>query len=181
MTVDFRRIFVTVGTTKFQKLTDTIQTDEILLHLQRVNCETLIVQYGGVSPIPAEFIDRCRTVFGITVECYDYKPSILADITGSDLVISHAGAGSCTEILAASKPLIVVVNDDLMDNHQTELAQQLCIDGYLLYCHPATLGGTLATLSETIPRLRRYARNERNMTDLIDHLDTMMGFRWDQG
>jgi beta-1,4-N-acetylglucosaminyltransferase len=44
------------------------------------------------------------------------------------------GAGSCLEVLAANKPLIIVVNEDLMDNHQMELASQLYSDGHALYC-----------------------------------------------
>jgi UDP-N-acetylglucosamine transferase subunit ALG13 len=44
---------------------------------------------------------------------------------GADLVISHAGAGSVLEALHAHKSLLVVVNDSLMDNHQTELAHKM--------------------------------------------------------
>lgn len=44
------------------------------------------------------------------------------------------GAGSCLEVLGAGKPLLVVVNDKLMDNHQLELAKKLQADGHLLYC-----------------------------------------------
>lgn len=45
-----------------------------------------------------------------------------------------SGAGSCLETLGAGKPLLVVVNDSLMDNHQLELARQLHMDSHLLYC-----------------------------------------------
>jgi beta-1,4-N-acetylglucosaminyltransferase len=38
------------------------------------------------------------------------------------------------EVLAAGKPLVIVVNEDLMDNHQKELASQLYHDGHALYC-----------------------------------------------
>lgn len=38
------------------------------------------------------------------------------------------------ETLGAGRPLLVVVNDKLMDNHQLELARQLHMDSHLLYC-----------------------------------------------
>ncbi len=49
-------------------------------------------------------------------------------------VFFSSGAGSCLEALGAGKPLLVVVNDKLMDNHQLELARQLHMDSHLLYC-----------------------------------------------
>ncbi|XP_075691951.1 UDP-N-acetylglucosamine transferase subunit ALG13-like isoform X2 [Rhinoderma darwinii] len=64
----------------------------------------------------------------------------------ADLVISHAGAGSCLETLEARKPLIVVINEKLMSNHQLELAKQLHKDGHLYYCTCSSLGNTLKTL-----------------------------------
>lgn len=49
---------------------------------------------------------------------------------------THAGAGSILEALSLQKPLVVVINDQLMNNHQTELARQLHKDGHLLYTTP---------------------------------------------
>lgn len=46
------------------------------------------------------------------------------------LVLSHAGAGTCLEALEAGKPLLVVVNDFLADNHQLELASKFNQEGY---------------------------------------------------
>ncbi|CAO3567607.1 unnamed protein product [Mortierella alpina] len=43
----------------------------------------------------------------------------------ADLIISHAGSGSILEALRLKKKLIVVVNEDLMDNHQQELGSAL--------------------------------------------------------
>ena len=38
------------------------------------------------------------------------------------------------EALNFGKPLVVVVNEKLMDNHQFELARHLHKDNHLLYC-----------------------------------------------
>ena len=46
-------------------------------------------------------------------------------------------------VLEAKKPLIVVVNENLMDNHQKELAEKLGGDGYLEYCLCSTLLSTI--------------------------------------
>ena len=54
----------------------------------------------------------------------------------ADLIISHAGAGSCLEALENRRRLLVVINESLMDNHQIELACALKECNYLEYCYP---------------------------------------------
>ena len=42
------------------------------------------------------------------------------------------GAGTITETIKAQTPLIVVVNEALMDNHQIQLAEGLASQGLLI-------------------------------------------------
>ncbi|XP_078340519.1 UDP-N-acetylglucosamine transferase subunit ALG13-like [Crassostrea virginica] len=135
-----KSVFVTVGTTQFEKLTDHICSSAVLSTLLNLGYSKVVVQRGhGKDPL----IDK---VSGIDVEVYTLKPSISEDIEQASLVISHAGAGSCLETLAAKKPLLVVINDDLMDNHQVELAYQLKKDEHLFFCTVSTLVDTLTSV-----------------------------------
>ncbi|CAI5450891.1 unnamed protein product [Caenorhabditis angaria] len=81
---------------------------------------------------------------------------------------SHAGAGTCLEVLKLQKPFIVVINELLMDNHQAELAVALAEGAHLLHCTPFTLSETirnsgLFTLIPYIPlsqkRVARFIDN----------------------
>lgn len=170
------RVFVTVGTTLFVELIETVTSNEVLALLANYHCKQLVLQYGAGHRIPSEKIRHIQNEFDIRVDCFDYKATIQPDIASSDLVISHAGAGSCIEVLSAKKPLIVVVNNKLMDNHQTELAHQLHSDGHLLYCLPSTLIQTLCTLDQTIFTLKPYESADENMLKFINHLNSIMGF-----
>ena len=60
--------------------------------------------------------------------------------------ILNAGSGSIFETLRLGKPLIVVVNEDLMDNHQSELAEELADRKHLYCARPQTLQQTVANM-----------------------------------
>ncbi|XP_036933926.1 UDP-N-acetylglucosamine transferase subunit ALG13 homolog [Acanthopagrus latus] len=140
-----KTVFVTVGTTSFDELIERVTTSEAVQALKARGYERLVLQVGRGSLLPDA--DSCPHV---RLEAFRFKDSIAEDIKQADLVISHAGAGSCMETLGAGRPLLVVVNDKLMDNHQLELARQLHMDSHLLYCTCSTLTETLRTMDLSV-------------------------------
>jgi len=143
------KVFVTVGTTQFDSLVHKVCEEEIQTVLKKAGYTCMVVQAGKCEAAPPS-----KTPLQVT--WYNYKPSISEDMTSADLVISHAGAGTCLEALEQGKPLIVVVNDQLMGNHQVELAERLAQDNHLVYATPSTLLQTIqdfepATLTPYTP------------------------------
>ncbi|KAL3044710.1 hypothetical protein OYC64_013066 [Pagothenia borchgrevinki] len=138
-----KTVFVTVGTTSFDELIESITSPETVQALTARGYERLVLQVGRGSLVPAA--DSCPHV---TLEAYRFKDSIAEDIEQADLVISHAG--SCLESLGAGKSLLVVVNDKLMNNHQLEMARQLHMDSHLLYCTCSTLSETLRAMDLSV-------------------------------
>lgn len=65
------------------------------------------------------------------VKLWKFKPSLEEEYERADLVISHAGSGTILDVLRLGKPLIVVPNPTLLDNHQEELASALAELGHL--------------------------------------------------
>jgi beta-1,4-N-acetylglucosaminyltransferase len=85
---------------------------------------------------------RGRVKGSMKIILYRYKNDILEDMEEADLIISHAGAGSIMEGLGLQKQMVVVINESLMGNHQTEVADALEAENYLF----STTPGKLATL-----------------------------------
>ncbi|XP_058116007.1 UDP-N-acetylglucosamine transferase subunit ALG13 homolog [Anopheles ziemanni] len=166
----FKNVFVTVGTTQFDELVRAVISNDVLEELVNLGCETLTIQFGkGLEPDLRNANQRTT----ISVTGYSLKSNIADDISKADLVISHAGAGSCIEVLEAGKTLIVVVNETLMDNHQTELAERLNKEKCLFYCTPDTLQSTL--VGSDFSQLQSLAPGA--LDSFVDHLDKFMGFK----
>eukprot|EP01083_Nonionella_stella_P088369 246245_1 len=143
-----KQCFITVGTTKFDLLIEILNCGDILELLHIKGFSKLTVQFGRGTVEPAQLIERARSFPDFSVEAFRFADSLDEYINRADLVISHAGAGSILETLRASKPLLVVVNQELMDNHQVELAEGLGSKGYLRWCTPETLCKTIAEFDE---------------------------------
>ncbi|XP_063705614.1 UDP-N-acetylglucosamine transferase subunit ALG13 homolog [Culicoides brevitarsis] len=167
----FSSIFVTVGTTQFNELIKTICTTEVREALKEIGCKTLTIQ-TGTGDVPTEITEIYANTEGITLKTYELKSTIAQDIKEADLVVSHAGAGSCIEVLRAGKPLLTVINDELADNHQVELAEELCRQGYLFFCTPKRLAQALRQFDAT--KLKKYEQG--NVKEFVKYLDNFMGF-----
>lgn len=121
-----KSVFVTVGTTKFDELIASVTEHFILDTLKSKGYTSMTIQMGNGT-----FIPKPSDVMKIS--SYKFKPDIGPDISNSDLVISHGGAGSIMQALDHGKSLLVIINEKLMDNHQYELAEKLFDEKRLYY------------------------------------------------
>lgn len=164
-------VYVTVGTTKFDSLINKVTSDEVLQILKSKGCKNLILQLGNGSPVDVKDIND---KFGIAVDQYEFKyESVRSDIINSDLIIGHAGAGTCMDILNNGKPGLVVVNEELMNNHQIELAEQLGQEKYLYFCSIENIASCLESMDFTA--LKPYVEGNNNMHDFVEYLNDIIG------
>lgn len=147
-------LFVTVGSTRFDRLVNYILSDEFINILLELRFKRLIVQ-SGQSAYDKKRVDVMNNC-PLDVTIYDYKSSIVDDIKAADVVIGHAGAGTCLEVLRLRKKLIVIANESLMDNHQNELAEQLSEDLYAIQATLDNLGESLIKVCRETKRLRPF-------------------------
>jgi beta-1,4-N-acetylglucosaminyltransferase len=164
-----KTLFVTVGSTKFEQLINRILKVDILNLLKSNSFKRVILQVGNGRHDDDQLFNFKETSFSfkneevskffkenIEIIAYRYKSSIREDMLSADLVISHAGAGSVMESLDAGKKLIVVVNENLMDNHQLELAEKMFEEGFLLYTNCAGLADKIELITNNEFNLAKY-------------------------
>jgi len=142
----FERIFVTVGTTKFDELIQSLNNQEAYENLIQFGCQKLTLQIGMTDFVPSFLLEK-QDEGEILIDIYSLKPSIKEDMEDATFVISHGGAGSILEALGMEKPTIVVVNDRLMDNHQMELASSLASNNHVFTSTPSNLLEAMTSLS----------------------------------
>lgn len=112
-------LFVTVGSTSFSALTDFLAQPDVQKALLDCNIAQVTIQYGAHKP---RLSSDQKSSDCPTLTTFAYAPSLRKHIQDATLIISHAGAGTILEVIDMGKPLIVVVNSALMNDHQTELA-----------------------------------------------------------
>ncbi|KAM9903482.1 hypothetical protein OXX69_007917 [Metschnikowia pulcherrima] len=155
-------LFTTGATVTFRPLLDEITNPDFLELLANAGFRAISIQYGNeISAaganlskvyfsellaskglveqfdleIASEFNDKSETIFRnskFTLRVFGFANNINTYISQADLVVSHAGTGSVLDTLRSKKPLIVVTNDSLMDNHQAEIAARFEAENYLV-------------------------------------------------
>ncbi|KAG6919934.1 hypothetical protein DXG01_013283 [Tephrocybe rancida] len=141
--------FATVGSTRFDSLVQSILSLPVLSALRLKGYTQVVVQCGNSSFELASSISSGRELTvekdGVEIELWKFKPTLQDDYEKADLVISHAGSGTILDVLRLGKPLLVVVNPTLLDNHQQELASALAGLGHLQYSSIPDLAQTIET------------------------------------
>ncbi|EDV30437.1 uncharacterized protein Dana_GF22939 [Drosophila ananassae] len=169
--MDLKTVYVTVGTTKFDALVAAITSEPALKALKTRQCQKLIIQHGNSLPLTEDAVQLIRDSLGLEIEQYKFRPN-REDIRDADLIIGHAGAGTCMDILNNNKHGLIVINDQLMDNHQWELARQLASENYLYYSKVADLDENLATLD--FNALKPYETQPENLKKFVAAVNELM-------
>lgn len=125
--------FVTVGTTRFDALVRSVDSPEFEIALLSRGFSKLVVQAGAGGHAPERLLELNKmsnseratsssasaatatttttktsrfsgtTANGLSVEFFDYAPSLRDRFAAADLVVTHAGAGSIFETLSMSR------------------------------------------------------------------------------
>ncbi|CAB3397042.1 unnamed protein product [Caenorhabditis bovis] len=145
--------FVTVGTTLFEDLINEVLSDQCLTELRKLGIHKLKIQIGHGNfndAVKQKFFNNTQLDEGnskhddIEIEYFRFLPNLNDNMKEAMIIIGHAGAGTCLEVLRLNKPFIVVINEKLMDNHQAELAMKLSEGLHLLHCTPTSLSSTIS-------------------------------------
>ncbi|KAK7467034.1 N-acetylglucosaminyldiphosphodolichol N-acetylglucosaminyltransferase catalytic subunit alg13 [Stygiomarasmius scandens] len=166
--------FVTVGSTRFDSLVNRVLSDAILSALRDRGYTKLVVQCGNSEFAYAHLLEPETRLEqnGVSIELWKFKPSLQEEYERADLVVSHAGSGTILDVLRMKKPLIVVPNPTLLDNHQEELALALEHLGYLKSSTPSNLETSIQEFEPS--SLQEFPPFEPSR--FRDLLDQEMGF-----
>lgn len=84
-------LFVTVGSTCFDKLIQETTSATFLSSLPSLGVKKVVFQYGASEQLFHDNMQAYNKGAVLDMDGYKYKPSIQKDIEQADIVIAHAG------------------------------------------------------------------------------------------
>lgn len=111
-------IFVTVGTTPFPSLIEV--------------CKNKIIDKNWKAIIQTPEVSANNTQ---SIKFMPFVRDINELYSSSDLVICHAGAGTCYKLAELGKKFIIVPNLERADKHQLDLARYFESNNYAVVCY----------------------------------------------
>lgn len=90
------RVFVTVGSTKFDSLIQAVLSDDVLHAFNAKGYTDIVVQCGNSQFDLSSGLVANQTAWmlerdGVRLDMWRFKPSLEEEYNGADLVVSHAG------------------------------------------------------------------------------------------
>ncbi|CAH6721049.1 UDP-N-acetylglucosamine transferase subunit Alg13p [[Candida] jaroonii] len=141
------KLLITTGATVTFKKLISFTITEFIQPCIDLGFDEVYIQYGNEidngQHLSKEFINQClegvinyqltslegeflleRGGKSIKLIFFPFSNNLSKYIQASDIIISHGGTGTIIDILKYSKPLLVVYNEELMGNHQKEIAEE---------------------------------------------------------
>ncbi|PRP79515.1 asparagine-linked glycosylation protein [Planoprotostelium fungivorum] len=115
------RVLITVGSYYHDDLLAAIDSPEFVRVMKELGYTGIDVQYGRGKYTPSVIQRHTAPDFEWQIDVFGLVDDLSKYIKRSSLVVGHAGAGTILETLAHRKPLIVVPNESLMNNHQIQI------------------------------------------------------------
>lgn len=143
-------VLVTVGTGKF---------DELVLR-----CADIFINKSGV--LVRYQVGKSERRFGVGEKAYfsDFD-SILEE---SDLVITHAGAGTVFKLLRRQKNFVVVPNTSRKDVHQLDISNWLKLHNFCEVCYDLdTLEMSIGKALDASVKYNKYVEQEFQIHEFI--------------
>merc|ERR1712060_731933 len=163
---------VTVGTTNFDRLIKTLDTNarDFMNNLKCLGIETVTIQCGGTSKFVPDALQNMPNVRVVrTLSHLEF----LDEVFWAGLIIGHAGAGTILEALSNQKRLLIVPNRTLMDDHQLELCEALS-GQYCLSCPEEDVVATLRNAVNLFMQVDCRLPPHLTTTAFVKQLDTML-------
>ncbi|GAA5848799.1 hypothetical protein JCM5353_004251 [Sporobolomyces roseus] len=128
-----KTLLLTVGSTEFTSLVESFFHPTLINQLSSSLGITSVYAQIGNSRLPKGWELGVSEVEGVKFEVVRFTGDLEKRVAGSQVVISHAGAGSILSFLRplstpstpSDRRLILVPNDTFMDSHQNDLADEM--------------------------------------------------------